>query len=230
MSNRFNRLQGTSALLYFGPLLAGLGGFGWAVVPAFAVIFLMWQVVVRPDLLPRTLAFMKSPAFLIGLAQRSVTLVFFVAVCFGIGRGIGGVVGFLPPFPVFLPLALSFAAVPLARLFWRPDDLDAAPPLTSVDAVVALVEPLTDLPPETTDTQIAAHLAVIATHADPEAIRAALAARMTQGDAGPVLRRAAGLARTLRPLEPSVAQRPVAARPNAGAVGGAVGDAALASG
>ncbi|MGC5198861.1 hypothetical protein, partial [Aphanothece microscopica] len=41
-------LKLAAALLYAGPLVAGPGGQGWAVVPAFVLVFLLWQVVMRP--------------------------------------------------------------------------------------------------------------------------------------------------------------------------------------
>jgi hypothetical protein len=48
MHNKLRLLMGTTALLYLGPLLAGLRGFGWPVVPVFAAIFVLWLIVLRP--------------------------------------------------------------------------------------------------------------------------------------------------------------------------------------
>ncbi|WP_415233443.1 hypothetical protein [Pseudorhodobacter sp.] len=113
-------LMAATALLYFGPLLAGLGGFGWAVVPVFAAIFLLWLVIVRPQDFPRTLADWAGPEALIGFAARAAMQVLLVLVCFGLGRGIGGVLGSVPTLPLMLPIAISFLSIPLARLVWDP--------------------------------------------------------------------------------------------------------------
>jgi len=40
---RIRMLMAATALLYLGPLLAGLAGFGWPMVYAFATIFTLWH-------------------------------------------------------------------------------------------------------------------------------------------------------------------------------------------
>ncbi|MDP4033194.1 MAG: hypothetical protein Q8P60_10150 [Pseudorhodobacter sp.] len=116
MHNRLRLLKGATALLYFGPLLAGLGGFGWALVPGFAAIFLLWQAILRPQEWPHSLADWQRPDAMLALAARASLQVLLVVGCFGIGRGLGGVLGVLPPLPMLLPFAVSFLALPLARL------------------------------------------------------------------------------------------------------------------
>ncbi|MDZ4097043.1 MAG: hypothetical protein U1D35_19280, partial [Paracoccaceae bacterium] len=120
MHNRLRLLMGANALLYFGPLLAGLGGFGWSLVPVFAAIFVLWLIILRPQEWPDSLADWRRPETLVALAARAAVQLLLVAVCFGIGRGIGGVLGAVPPFPVMLPIAISFLSIPLARLIWKP--------------------------------------------------------------------------------------------------------------
>jgi hypothetical protein len=104
-----------------GPLLAGLSGFGWAMLPPFVSIFVLWLVVLRPQQWPQSTAeWMTRSAWLAAISQvLSQTLL--VAVCFGIGRGIGGVLGYVPLLQPLLPVALSFGALTLARLFWSPE-------------------------------------------------------------------------------------------------------------
>ena len=55
MRSRLRLLMGATALLYLGPVLAGLGGFGWSVVPVFTAIFLLWLIVLRPHQWPQRL-------------------------------------------------------------------------------------------------------------------------------------------------------------------------------
>ncbi|MDT8857176.1 hypothetical protein RNZ50_19495 [Paracoccaceae bacterium Fryx2] len=120
MMNRQRLLMGATALLYSGPLLAGLGGYGWALVPVFTAIFMLWHLILRPQQWPQDAAgWMRPEAWLLLLGQGAMQ-VLLVAVCFGVGRGTGGVLGALPPFPVMLPIAISFLSIPLARLLWDP--------------------------------------------------------------------------------------------------------------
>ncbi len=114
-------LQVATAALYLGPLLAGLSGFGWAMLPPFVSIFTLWLVITRPQQWPQSAAeWMTRDAWLAALSQiLSQTLL--VALCFGIGRGIGGATGALPMLHPILPVALSFTALAFARACWDPD-------------------------------------------------------------------------------------------------------------
>lgn len=108
-------------MLYMGPLLAGMAGFGWAMVPPFVSIFVLWLVLLRPQQWPRSNAeWLTRRAWLAALSQVLSQIVL-VSVLFGIGRGIGGVLGTLPLLHPLLPVALSFMAIPLLRLFWDTD-------------------------------------------------------------------------------------------------------------
>ncbi len=202
MQSRMKMLMGATALLYFGPLLAGLGGFGWAVVPVFALIFVLWLLILRPQEWPRTLADWQKPEALVALAARAAVQLLLVAVCFGIGRGIGGVLGALPPFPVMLPISISFLSIPLARLIWDPwkaEEMDAvldealrqvsATPqdaetrAAAAEAAQGLTQPLADLPPDTDDATLSAHLIALSAHLAPDRIFGALIARAEEGTA-----------------------------------------------
>lgn len=214
MHMRLRLLQGATALLYFGPLLAGLGGFGWAVVPVFAAIFLLWLVILRPHLWPRVPADWARPEVLTALAAQAAVQVLLVTLCFGIGRGIGGVLGALPPFPLMLPVAVSFLSIPLCRMIRLPvsgvelDELldealqglssqrdEVAPEARRLRVAVAsrLVAELGQLPPDCPEETLAAHLAAMATQAAPEDLRAALMDPIYDGTAGAVHWRAAVL-------------------------------------
>lgn len=108
-------LRLTTGLLYIGPLLAGLAGQGWAMVALFAAIFLLSSVVLHPGTWPRSRADLARPGAAVALAALVATQVLLVVMCFGFGRGLGGVLAFQPGLPVYLPAALSIASVPLAR-------------------------------------------------------------------------------------------------------------------
>lgn len=170
MHNRLRLLMGATALLYLGPLLAGLAGHGWAVLPLFTAIFCLWIFVMRPWVLPRRLApWARAQTWQVALPQVA-TMVALVLLCFGIGRGIGGVMGVTLALPTGLPAAISFLSIPLSRLLWNPLSgqkidrfLDAAllqitdpsaSRLGDAQALSQAVLPLLDLPgdadPETT--------------------------------------------------------------------------------
>ena len=67
-----------------------------------------------------TLADIGQPGAVVAMAALIATQALLVILCFAVGRGIGGVLGFKPALPFWLPLALSFLAVPVSRLIWNP--------------------------------------------------------------------------------------------------------------
>lgn len=213
MSFRLRLLKGATALLYFGPLLAGLGGFGWGVVAVFVAIFLLWLFILRPQQWPRSAADWARPEALVTLLTQAVTQALLVAVSFGIGRGIGGVMGALPAFPLMLPVAISFLSIPLARMIWDPWQpdmlegmLDAAMEKLDGDTVdepdtrqarlalaSRMVAELSRLPEETPAEVLADHLAAMAAHVGPDMLQVALMDPIYDGTASMAHRRAAVL-------------------------------------
>ena len=191
MQNQMRLLMCATALLYIGPLMAGLGGDGWAIVPVFLLLFLLWLFILRPQHWPRSLAEWRQPAaWAAALTQAAVQLLL-VALLFGVGRGIGGALGFQPPYGTLLPISISFLSIPLSRLIWDPwksaelnDLLDhaiqhiapqqSASDSASLDLARAMVAPLADLPAGTSADQVGRHLAALSAHASPAHIRAAL--------------------------------------------------------
>ena len=125
--------RGATALLYLGPLFAGLAGFGWALVPAFLAIFLMYLFVVRRSLFPRKSADWTDMGVVIPLLTQTLVQLLLIVLCFAIGRGLGGVVGAVPPFSPLWTLAVSFLSVPLCR--WLA--IQALPTDTSPDVPTA---------------------------------------------------------------------------------------------
>lgn len=120
MNIRLRLRMAVHAMLYLGPLLAGLSGYGWAVVPVFAAIFLLWLFILRPQLWPQTFAGWLTSKALVALATQIALQTLVVAWCFAIGRGLGGALGVTPSFPPMLPVAVSFLSIPLARILLNP--------------------------------------------------------------------------------------------------------------
>ena len=239
MQNRLRLLMAATALLYFGPLLAGLGGFGWAVIPVFAAIFLLWLVIVRPQDFPRTLADWANPEALIGFAARAAVQVLLVLVCFGLGRGIGGVLGSLPALPLMLPIAISFLSIPLARLIWDPWKAQAMDQFLA-DALVqiengaaprpggerayaeAVTLPLNGFADDVSEADLESHLSGLRVLVDESVIFDLLLARVETGVASVAAKRAlmvmgsnaAMVERMVRPDVPECVMQALATEPD----------------
>jgi hypothetical protein len=214
-------LKGATALLYLGPLLAGIAGYGWRVVPLFLGIFLLWLFILRPQQWPRKWADWSRPEALIALLTQSVVQLLLVAVSLGIGRGIGGVLGVMPEIPLMLPVAVSFLSIPLARMLWDPWRADAGEVVLDealarleaeqdpapaddmkrrTEVAARMVAALDRLPAEAAPELLADHLHAMATQTSHEALRVALMDPIYDGSATAVVRRAAAVHAT----EPAV--------------------------
>lgn len=128
MENRRRLMKVANALLYFGPLLAGLGGFGWGLVPVFTAIFVLWLVILQPHEFPSNRRDWLAIDTWVGVAARAVVQLLLVIVLFGVGRGIGGMLGFKVGYRPMLPIIISFLSIPLARIIWDPRALPPPPP------------------------------------------------------------------------------------------------------
>jgi hypothetical protein len=186
--------SGAQLALVLGPMLSGLGGFGWEMIPAFAVIFVLWGLVLRPDGWPQTTRDWTGPDWPRYLGRVLLQAVL-VTVLFGIGRGLSVALGALPIVSPMLPLALSLTGIALARLVWDGQEVATLATHPSSEAQhlsegQALADRLleemaaTDL----TDDEARAHLRAMAVHVDAARLRAALDARVATGRATPALR------------------------------------------
>lgn len=207
-----------AALLYLGPLLAGLAGQGWRVLPVFVLVFLLWLVVIRPQDWPAPAAW-AGPGPWLALMGRAVVQLVLVGLCLGTGRGLAGVAGLTADLPLALPVGLSMAGVVLAWLVWRPDqaaalDLLLDDAIDQIGAATArrddgadrqvqariialrLTATLADLPDDTPLSEVEAHLHGLAPHLDLEALFDALQERQRQAPDLRVLRAALVLAAT----------------------------------
>ena len=118
MLTRVRLLKSATVFLYIGPLVAGLSGFGWGMVPPFVSIFVLWLMILRPEQWPATYGeWLTGRAWSAALAQI-LSQILLVVVLFGVGRGIGGIAGFQLLVNPFLPIFISFIAIPVCRLIW----------------------------------------------------------------------------------------------------------------
>lgn len=202
MRNRLRLFGLFTALLYFGPLLAGLMGHGWIMVAAFTVVFLLWSAILNPELWPHATGDLERSEAIVALAALVGTQLLLVVLCFAVGRGIGGIFALKPALPAYLPLALSFLAVPLGRMVRLRDDADTAPAFdptlhqdgqdradlahlarTTLTGIAALPDGVDE---EALQTRLTAIGAVL----DPVTIRQALTQAVAAHGAGRAMRKA----------------------------------------
>lgn len=174
MTDRFRLLQAATALLYLGPLLAGLSGQGWDMVPLFTAIFVLWSMVMRPHLWPSHPGDIARPEAVVALMALIATQILLVCASFGIGRGIGRLLDLQGLVPLYLPAALSFLSIPLSRMVWNPDQTEtvtgrdplhpsppqAAPP-PAEDLAQSLLAQILALPDDVGEADLQARLSAI---------------------------------------------------------------------
>lgn len=182
--NRVRLLMGVNALVYLGPLIAGMAGFGWPAVPVFVAILVLWLILLDPRAWEFSRADWANGRAAVRIAGQVFLQILLAGVLFGIGRGIAGVIGVSLDLPLMQLAAMSFFALPAVRLFWRPD--------VAANRKVArrMAEKLLDLPDRADDAEILAHLAAMRQHAEAEDLRAALQHLAAREDARLVIRRA----------------------------------------
>ncbi len=194
MPNRLRLLQATTALLYLGPLLAGLMGQGWPAIALFSAIFVVWSVILRPHLWPATVSDLTRTDAIVPLAALIVTQVLLVVLCFAFGRGMGGVMGLRLALPASLPAVISFLSVPLSRLVWNPQtdqtlmgfdpllhkpghpeprlsDPQHTPDVSERQLSERLLAEVMALPDDIGEADLQAHITAISTHIDAMQIR-----------------------------------------------------------
>ena len=118
MPIRLRLLKGANALLYIGPLFAGISGTGFGAIAPFVAVFVLWLLILRPEQWPASPAEWFAPQAIGAVLTLVLSQVLLVFVLLGIGRGIGAVAGFLPAVNPIIPLAMSFLAIPLCRALW----------------------------------------------------------------------------------------------------------------
>jgi hypothetical protein len=193
MGLRMRLLRGANALLYLGPLFAGLSDFGWGMVASFTAIFMVWLIVLRPEQWPSTLQEWQTASGWLSALTIILSQVFLVAMLFAVGRGIGAVAGFLPVVNPQLPLAISFLAIPLSRLLWDAreaadrgvfldDEAEAANVPRAAAAAAASIVPLLNLPDDAPDRLVTEEVAKVLASPAAELRLRTLAATLAQPD------------------------------------------------
>lgn len=194
MLTRMRLLKGATALLYIGPLIAGLCGYGWGMVAPFTGVFVVWLMVLRPEQWPATHEeWLTGQAWLAALAQV-LSQVVLVAILFGVGRGLGGLanIGTIDVNPV-MPLSISFLAIPLCRMLWDSreaasmgfyldEDAEAAHAGNAAGDAATAVIPLLNLPDDAPDTQVTRAVSEVMNVATAERRLKALAAALANPD------------------------------------------------
>ena len=168
-------------------------GQGWVMVLAFAAVFLVWSMIIRPQLWPRSLSDLGRSEAFVALAALVTTQLLLVILLFAVARGIGGVLDLKPALPAYLPLALSFLAVPVSRLIWNPGVMArnvGFDPLLH-DVAVATDDPaalagemlaqVMALPDDVAEDEVQNHLTAISAHLDPVLIRRTLGDAISAG-------------------------------------------------
>jgi hypothetical protein len=193
MLTRIRLLKAATALLYVGPLFAGISGLGWGMVAPFVAIFVVWLMVLRPEQWPATpQEWLTLPAWGAALAQV-LSQILLVTVLLATGRGIGALASFLPAVNPILPLALSFLAIPLCRMLWDAreaanqgvfldDEAEIAQvPRAAAEAAAAVI-PLLNLPEGATDAEVMSKTANALSGLAAELRLDALAAALSRPD------------------------------------------------
>jgi hypothetical protein len=193
MLTRLRLLKGATALLYLGPLFAGLCGFGWGMVLPFVAVFAVWLMVLRPEQWPAAPEeWLTLSAWGAALTQI-LSQVLLVLVLLAIGRGLGGIAGFVPILNPILPLALSFLAIPLCRMLWDAgeaadqgvfldDEAEAAHAPRAAAAAATAIVPLLNLGDDAPDQQAFAAVAQAMNAAGAEVRLKALTAALAKPD------------------------------------------------
>ncbi|GKY89347.1 hypothetical protein [Sinisalibacter aestuarii] len=130
MINRYSRtgLFLFGVALYGGPVLAGLAGHGWAVLPVFAALFLLYVSATRkPDL--------SMPAGWAGLGMMAAMQVVLVVMVWAAGMLVANVAGAIM-LPLWAPIAITATAAGAGAWAYR----DAAEMDVMLDSAIRSLE------------------------------------------------------------------------------------------
>ncbi len=193
MLTRLRLLKGAQALLYVGPLFAGLTGLGWGMVAPFVAVFVVWLMVLRPEQWPATAEEWMTPHGLGAAITQLLSQIALVTILLAVGRGLGGIADFLPQINPLFPLAVSFMAIPLCRVLWDSeeaaelgvfldDEAEAAQAPRSAAAAATAIVPLLNLPDSTPDAAATEQVRQVMNVASAELRLKALTAALAHPD------------------------------------------------
>lgn len=193
MVTRLRLLKGATALLYIGPLFAGISGFGWGIVAPFLAIFLVWLMILRPEQWPAAPREWLTASALGALLTQVLSQVLLISILLAIGRGLGAIAGYVPIVNPLFPLAVSFMAIPLCRILWDAEEAadaglfldeeaeDAHASRAAAAAATAIV-PLLNLPDTATDAEVTEAVARVMGKPGADRRLSALAAALAAPD------------------------------------------------
>ncbi|MCE6958470.1 hypothetical protein LAZ40_05285 [Cereibacter sphaeroides] len=162
-----------TAMLYLGPLVSGIGRHDLPVLPAFAALFVMWTMVMRPAQWPQDRAGWSDGAAILRVAATVATQILLVAALFIVGRAIGGMLPATPVISESAAIAISLLAIPFSRLTLDPAKiafahgfLDEVPEELAIELegqrADRLVAPFFRLPDDTDEVELMKRLVDLA--------------------------------------------------------------------
>jgi hypothetical protein len=119
MKPRDRLLFATSALLYSGPLYAGLAGYGFATLPLFAAFRMAWLFIVRPGDWPETWEDWRVPRAVAWPMLLFAVQMVVAGFCLAMGRAIGGMYALTLPLPLAVPAGLAVLGILIAAALKR---------------------------------------------------------------------------------------------------------------
>jgi hypothetical protein len=109
-----------TSFLYFAPFLAGLTYAPLILLTLFVGIYVIWLAANRPAIWAEATRGGTPVALAVHLAGSTLTQVLTIFLAFGLGRGFASLAG-PAALPLWLPIGLAVAAVPLSRLIGHPE-------------------------------------------------------------------------------------------------------------
>jgi hypothetical protein len=119
------RLQNTgfsvvTSFLYFAPFLAGLTYAPLTLLTLFVAVYVIWLAANRPAIWAEATRGGTPVSLAVHLVGSTLTQVLTIFLAFGLGRGFASLAG-PATLPIWIPIMLAVAAVPLSRLIGHPE-------------------------------------------------------------------------------------------------------------
>ena len=109
-----------TSLLYFAPFLAGLTYAPLALLTVFVAVYVIWLAANRPAIWAEATRGGTPVGLAVHLIGSTLTQVLIIFLAFGLGRGFASLAG-PATLPIWIPVVLAVAAVPLSRLIGHPE-------------------------------------------------------------------------------------------------------------
>ncbi len=109
-----------TSFLYFAPFLAGLTYAPLSLLAVFVAVYVIWLAANRPAIWAEATRGGTPVSLAVHLVGSTLTQVLTIFLAFGLGRGFASLAG-PATLPVWIPIVLAVAAVPLSRLIGHPE-------------------------------------------------------------------------------------------------------------